>query len=115
MPARPPVLRLVRRSAARCQPLLLVPNSDSAGAMIRWRARLPSFVRLSSEPARDAVRQNCSFSNEQRSPRALLGVVLSRALNSSPGARLLSHDGATTVATGVAHLARLQDSASAVT
>jgi hypothetical protein len=39
--------------------------------------RLLTFVRLSSERARQAVRQECSFAKKQESPPALLVVVLS--------------------------------------
>jgi hypothetical protein len=41
--------------------------------------RLLVVVRLSSERARQAVRQDCSFAKEQESRRALLVVVLSES------------------------------------
>ena len=47
--------------------------------------RLLCFVRPSSERARQAVRQDCSFAKKQESPLALLVVVRSRRLASVAG------------------------------
>ena len=44
------------------------------------RAGLLRFVRLSSERARQAVRQDCSFAKKQDSPPALPVVVRSGRL-----------------------------------
>jgi hypothetical protein len=52
--------------------------------------RLPVLVRLSSERARDAVRQDCSFANKQESPVARLVVVLGEScvgLEEAPACR----------------------------
>jgi len=52
----------------------------SPGGTGDGRAPLPSFVRLSSEGVRQAVRQDCSFAKKQASPPALLVVVHSGRL-----------------------------------
>lgn len=64
-------------------PARLPPQQSSRGR-IRWRfrttRRLVLIVRLSSEPARQVVHQDCSFAKKQESPHALLVVVRSRRL-----------------------------------
>jgi hypothetical protein len=52
--------------------------------MVRWdrasvASRLLLVVRLSSERARQPVRQDCSFAKKQESPHARLVLVLSRS------------------------------------
>jgi hypothetical protein len=52
-----------------------IPQSSSEQARALRAARLLRFVQLSSERARQAVRQDCSFAKKQESPYALLVVV----------------------------------------
>src|SRR5215207_1577072 len=50
-------------------------SCTSTGRTIPGSQQLPLFVRLSSERARQAVRQDSSFAKKQESPPALLVVV----------------------------------------
>jgi hypothetical protein len=66
------------------QPLTQAPvQISSSGASGRRHVqRLLRFVRLSSERARHAVRQDCSSAKKQEAPSALLVVVV--AVGKSP-------------------------------
>jgi hypothetical protein len=64
------------QQAARCElECSLCLKGAARLRVVRLRAALPRFVRLSSELARQAVRQDCSFAKKQESPPALLVVV----------------------------------------
>jgi hypothetical protein len=59
-----------------------------------WRRSSPgALVQLSSERARQALRQDCSFAKTQKSPPALLVVVRSESLPGTAGTPASSRSG----------------------
>jgi hypothetical protein len=98
---RPP-----RQSLAGAPTLSVLPQGGSSGQLSRADfAALSVIVRLSSERARQGVRQDCCFAKKQQSPPALLVVVQTESeLGAVPDARV--RRGSSSVAGGCSTAAR---------